>query len=168
MKCIVMNSSVVIALSKLELLHLLAKLYDKVVIPAYVYREVVVEGSGKPGSRELQELLDSADNVMLQEAEDRKLVESLHDPLGWGEAEAIAIALESNCYVGLDDRIARNKARSLNLEIIGTLGILRRAYDHNLISKDQFINSIKRLKEFGFRISDDIIKELIEKLNDKC
>jgi len=81
-----------------------------------------------------------------------------------GESEAIALALEHNCTVGLDDRIARSKARSLGLNIIGTLGILRKAYDNNLISKNQLIDSIRKLKDLGFRISDTVIRELIEKL----
>lgn len=59
MKCIVVNSSIIIALSKLGLLRLLTELYDKIIIPKYVYREVAITGIGRPGSEELKELNES-------------------------------------------------------------------------------------------------------------
>ncbi len=121
-------------------------------------------GSGRPGSEELKGLIRTKDNVKVLKAKNRKLVELLHDLLGWGESEAIAIALEHNCIVRLDNRIARSKARSLGLNIIGTLGILRRAHDSNLINKNQLIDNIEKLKEIGFSISDTIVRELIKKL----
>jgi len=52
------------------------------------------------------------------------LVEALHDPLGLGEAEAIALAIEYNCIVVLDDRIARSKAKSMGLKVISIMGLL--------------------------------------------
>jgi len=121
-------------------------------------------GSGRPGSEELKGLIRTKDNVKVLKAKNRKLVELLHDLLGWGESEAIAIALKHNCIVRLDNRIARSKARSLGLNIIGTLGILRRAHDSNLINKNQLIDNIEKLKEIGFSISDTIVRELIKKL----
>ncbi len=93
------------------------------------------------------------------------VVEALHDPLGFGEAEAIAIALEQNCIVALDDRIARLKARSMGLKITGTLGLLRKAYNKRLINKSTLVQALKQLKQHGFRISDNIIHEVVEKLN---
>jgi len=37
--------------------------------------------------------------------------------LGLGEAEAIALALEHQCVVVLDDRVARSKAKSMGLDV---------------------------------------------------
>ncbi len=99
-KCIVVNSSVVIALAEINLLGILTNLYEEVVVPEAVYEEVVVKGRGKPGSRELGILVQKS-KVGLLSPSSRSVVEALHDPLGLGEAEAIAIALEKNAWLPL-------------------------------------------------------------------
>ena len=47
---VVVNSSVLIFLSKIGLLHLLKELFGVVYIPDAVYREVVIEGGERPGA----------------------------------------------------------------------------------------------------------------------
>ena len=47
---VVVNSSVLIFLSKIGLLHLLRELFGVVYIPDAVYREVVIEGGGRLGA----------------------------------------------------------------------------------------------------------------------
>ena len=165
-QCIVVNSSAVIALAKINLLDIIADLYKWVIIPSAVYEEVAVRGRGKPGSRELENLVRQ-NRARLHALRHRAFVEALHDPLGLGEAEAIALALEQNYIVALDDRIARSKARSIGLKVIGTVGLLRRAYDKRLIDKNMLIQALKQLRRHGFRISDDIICEVTERLDDE-
>jgi len=92
------------------------------------------------------------------------LVEALHDPLGIGEAEAVALAIENSCMVILDDRIARLKAESIGLKVIDAVGLLRLAYDKGLIGKDGLIQALRKLRERGFRISDEIIRKVIDKI----
>jgi len=159
----VMNSSVIIALAEIGLMGIMASLTAEVIIPRAVYEEVVVRGRGRPGSRELEELVHQG-KVKLLAPRDQALVKALHDPLGLGEAEAIALAIEYNCIVVLDDRIARSKAKSMGLKVIGTIGLLRRAYDKGLIDKNKLIQALKQLREHGFRISDEIVQEVLEKL----
>jgi len=67
--------------------------------------------------------------------------------------------------VALDDRIARSKAKSMGLKVVGTLGLLREAYDEGIMVKGMLIRFLKQLKHQGFRISDDVIHEILEKLN---
>ncbi len=134
----VINSSVVIALAEIGLTDIMILLTVEVIVPRAVYEEVVARGRGRPGSRELEELVQQG-KVKLLSPRDRVLVEALHDPLGLGEAEAIALAVERNCVVVLDDRIARSKAKSMGLKVIGTVGLLRRAYDKGLIDRDGLI-----------------------------
>jgi len=72
------------------------------------------------------------------------------------------LAIEKNCIAGLDGRMARRKVRILGIKIIGTLGILRRAYDEGLITEEKLIESLQELRKMGFRISKEIIDELLE------
>jgi len=162
-ECIVVNSSVIIALAKVGLLNILSELYKEVIVPKAVYDEVVIRGQGKSGSQELERLIRLG-QVKLFPPKDSGVIEMLHEFLGLGESEAIALALEKGCFVALDDRIARSRARSMKLKLIGTLGILRRAYDRELISKEALIQALKALRQSGFRISESIIKEIERKL----
>ena len=135
----------------------------EIIVPQAVYEEVVVRGRGRPGSRELEELARQG-KVKVLVPRDIVLVEALHDPLGMGESEAIALAVEHNCTVVLDDRIARLKAKSMGLAVKGTIGLLRLAYDKGLIDKDKLVQALRRLKEHGFRISDEVINEALKRL----
>ena len=161
--CMVINSSVVIAFAEIGLTDIIVSLTVEVIVPRAVYEEVVVRGRGRPGSRELGELVQQS-KVRLLSPRDRVLVEALHDPLGLGEAEAIALAIEYNCVVVLDDRIARSKAKSMRLKVIGTVGLLRRAYEKGLVDKDGLIQALKQLREHGFRISNEVVQEVLKKL----
>jgi len=82
----VVNSSVIIALAEIGLMGIMASLTAEVIIPRAVYEEVVVKGRGRPGSRELEELVHQG-KVKLLASRDQALVKALHDLLGLGEAE---------------------------------------------------------------------------------
>ena len=50
-----------------------------------------------------------------------------------GEAEALALAAEKQCCIVTDDRKARVVAKQLNLQFIGTVGILIKAKQAQII-----------------------------------
>lgn len=54
-RTVVSNSSPLIHLSQIGRLSLLREFFGELLIPPAVYREVVVEGRGRPGSREVRE-----------------------------------------------------------------------------------------------------------------
>jgi predicted nucleic acid-binding protein len=90
-------------------------------------------------------------------------VNALLDPLGQGEAETITLAIEEEAdYVVLDDRLARRKARTLGLNVIGTLRVLRMMLDSGLVSKEELAASLETLVQIGFRISTDIIEKVFK------
>lgn len=77
-----------------------------------------------------------------------------------GEAEAIVLALEVNAgLILLDDREARIQAKSLGLNVTGTLGILLRARRLGLIRNLR--PEIEKLKKTGFRISQSLEEEIL-------
>ncbi|MGH9948690.1 MAG: DUF3368 domain-containing protein [Pyrinomonadaceae bacterium] len=77
-----------------------------------------------------------------------------------GEAEAIAVAIENDCLLITDDKQARKVARSLDLQVIGTVGILIRAKQQGLIESIKPI--IDSLEATGFHISRTLIREALE------
>ena len=52
---VVSDSSPLIYLSQIRRLYLLREFFKEILIPQAVYYEVVVEGVGRPGSREVKE-----------------------------------------------------------------------------------------------------------------
>lgn len=77
-----------------------------------------------------------------------------------GEAETIALTVEEKAdYIVMDDKLARRRAKSMGLNVIGTLRVLRLMYDTKLIDKSQLLKSLEKLKETGFRISNKLLKK---------
>ena len=73
--------------------------------------------------------------------------------LGPGESEALALALEyREAVVVLDDRVARNVARTLGLKMTGTLGLLLDAKRAGRIEKVTPL--LNELESLGFRLAD--------------
>jgi predicted nucleic acid-binding protein len=80
---VVVDSSVLISLSAISQLELLRKRFPEVTIPQAVQQEVVIEGKGQPGSREVQ----ASSWIRVQEVHDRPFVRLLEAELDPGESE---------------------------------------------------------------------------------
>lgn len=160
----VLDSSVIIALSSLGYLDHPKDVFEEILVPQAVYQEICIKGRGLPGDRELRDLADRG-VIEIRNVRNRVLVNALLDPLSLGEAEALALAVEeeAECVV-IDDRLARSRAKAMGLKVIGTLRILRLFLDARLISKKELLSALEELRKFGFRISNEIIKEVKEEL----
>ena len=85
--------------------------------------------------------------------------------IGAGESEAIALALElGNVFVLLDDKKARQIAKQLGLEIIGTIGLILRAKRKGLIEKVKPV--LNELIMAGFRIKVNLYQEALRLANE--
>ena len=151
---VVSNSSVIIALARICRLDLLEKLFRKIIVPEAVWREIAVEG--KPG----REKILRAGFIHVKKADNKRLVALLEEFVDSGEAEAIVLALERNADLLLvDDKDARNLAKKLELQVMGTLGVIALARYKGLIPKAKPI--IDRLVESSFWISQRILEEFL-------
>jgi predicted nucleic acid-binding protein len=120
------------------------------------------QGKGLTGSRELSKAIKQQ-KVKVVKPENQELVKALLDPLGRGEAEAIALASSIKpAYIVLDDRLARIKAQNMGLNVIGTLRVLRLMYKRNVFPFETLLASINTLETIGFHISEQVIQELME------
>ena len=160
----VLNSSVVIALSTLGYIHKLKNVFTEVLVPRAVYDEICVRGRGLIGERDLLEAVKEG-VITVKDVKNRLLVNALLDPLALGEAETITLTVEEKAdYIVMDDKLARARAKSMGLNVIGTLRVLRLMYDAKLIDKSQLLKCLEKLKQAGFRISDQVIKKVIRKI----
>ncbi len=125
----VTNSGPLIVMAKINHLHLLPVLYGEVIIPPAVYHEVVVVGQarGYSDAAALQAFLDSRG---WQSSQPPEMPSQLTGEarLGKGEREAIALALQHQSLLLVDEVYARSVATRLGIETVGSLGILVEAY----------------------------------------
>jgi len=150
-KIIISDTSCLIALQNIGLLNLLKDLYQEILITQEVKNEF---GSDLP------------DWIIVLEVKNKEKQAEIEERLDKGEASSIALALEIKDSVLIIDEIKGRKiAKSLNIEIIGTIGILLLADKRGLI-KD-VLSIILRLVNKGFRLSDKLIDKLIEKYSKK-
>jgi predicted nucleic acid-binding protein len=128
---VVADSTPLIALASIGKLHLLQKLYQRIVIPNAVYEEVVHQGKGRSGSSEVRNAVwIQTRTVTQQPSSDQQLPSGL----GRGESEAIILAKELSAdLIVMDETAGRKEATRRGLRLIGTIGVLQQAKLQGLI-----------------------------------
>lgn len=150
-KIIISDTSCLIALSNIGLLDILRDLYQEVIIT----KEVQAEFSGNLPEWIIVSEVKNKD----KQAEIEKIVDK-------GEASSIALALETkNSILIIDEVKGRKIAKSFNLDIIGTIGILLLADKKGLIT--DVLSAILKMVNRGFRLSDTLLDKLIDKYGKK-
>ena len=148
---VIADTSCLIALSKIEAIDLLEKLYHEVYITEEIAKEF---GDGLPHWIKIEKVK----NLKYQQLLDLYL-----DP---GEASAIAFALDlENVLLILDDLKGRKEAERLGLTFTGTLGVLFKAKKQGIIKGLKPF--IENLKVVGFRISRNIEEEILKRSEEK-
>lgn len=127
MPLVISDASTLIHLAAIGRLDLLKDFYGKVVIPAFVWREVVEEGKGRAGAVEV-ERAQRGEWITVEAVQDTPLRQLLCRDLDEGEAEVVALAVERSAdLVLVDESEARRVAARFGLRKTGVIGILVRA-----------------------------------------
>lgn len=155
---IVSDSSPLIALSSVDRVELLEKLFGTVLIPPAVHKEVF--GSLSSEKKALPDFI-RVENVS-KEISSRFLRMNLHA----GESDAIILAIEkkSNGII-LDDKQARETAHQLGLRVIGTLGVLMLAKEKEYLAEARPL-IIQMMERINFRIAPGILNRALAILNE--
>jgi predicted nucleic acid-binding protein len=145
---VISNTSCLIALSNIDMLEILQKRYGRIIVTPEVFNEF---NDPLP------------DWISVIAVEDASKTNFLANNLDIGESSVIALASEiDNPLLILDDGKARRYAKTMGLNITGTLGIIIKSHELGLI--DDALSVIRRLRSIGFRVPGDIEDELIKKL----
>lgn len=149
------DSSTLIHLAGIGRLELLELFYGKILITPAVWKEVVVDGGGRPGAREVKEAHESGWVEVIAPG-NKSVVRLLERELHKGEAETIALAIERRSEViFLDESEARRVADVYGLSKTGVVGILIRAKLEGRVA--QLREELDRLRgKAGFWIGDEI------------
>ena len=144
---IICDTSPLQYLHQLRHLDILRSLASRVVVPPAVANELQ---EGLQQGIDLPEVA-SFEWLTIRRPSSAPVLPLVTD-LGAGESEVLALALETQApVVVLDDRVARNVARVLGLNITGTLGLLLGAKRVGLIEKVEPL--LDELESLRFRLA---------------
>ena len=159
---VVSNTTPLIGLAVIERFDLLRQLFGQVYIPKAVYQEAVIFGREVGGAK--QEV-STATWIKTVVVKNRLAVTVLLDELDLGEAETIVLAHEICAdWVLMDERKGRRKLSQLNLNKIGTLGILLKAKQMKLLPVIE--PEIEKLHQQGFSLSQAVIDTILHQANE--
>lgn len=131
------------------------------LVPSAVWREIVTEGEGKPGAKELEEARE-AGWATAEGTKSTEPLKLLSRELGAGEAEAIALANQHPDHILLvDEAVVREVAEVYELEKTGIVGLLLRARLEDEVPLQR--EALRELREQeGFWIDDELDERVLE------
>jgi len=151
---VVSDTSPINYLILLDIIDVLPELYETVIVPPEVMREL----TAKKTPAVVREWIATPPDWLEARLNTGLIIDDRIDP---GECAAIALAIELKPdYFAVDDANARIIAREHNLEIVGTVGIIERAYQAGLLELKPTLDA---LLQTNFRISEHIIQQVIDR-----
>lgn len=140
---VILDTSCLIVLSKINQINIIGKLFKDVVIP-----EAVADEFGE----------DLPDFIKIKKVKSKNLKKMASAFLDKGESEVIAFALESSADgIVIDEKKGRKVAKELNIKVIGTIGLILLAYKKEIIKDPGVI--LKKMSQAGFYIPEKILNE---------
>jgi len=155
-RLVVTDTGPLIALARSGYLRFLPLLFNDVVIPEAVKKELCLEKE-LPGCSALRQELDhnTGFRVVASQRLDMRLIEVL-DP---GEAEAISLAGELNAVLLIDEKKGRCVALKRGISIVGTGRILVAAKQRGWLDSMEY--ALNKLRASGYRLSDSLCAALL-------
>ncbi len=155
------DSSCLISLAVVEALWLLPHLFSEILIPEAVYEEVVLQGAGRPGAKEVQE----AAWIKCVTVTAREIVKELRaQGLGKGEAEVLALAGEGRGdLVLVDDERTWQVAETKGIAYLRSVELLLEAYRRGLLKAGEVEEKVKALGEKRW-LSPKVVEEALRQL----
>ncbi|MCB0290200.1 MAG: DUF3368 domain-containing protein [Calditrichaeota bacterium] len=148
-KCIISDSTCLIALDRIGQLTLLKQLFEQIYVPTAVHREF-----GK-----------KVNWIKVTSVHNPIAIKTLMIQIDAGESEVIALALEmQDCVAILDDKKARRIAQDIGLKITGTVGLLLKAKKDGVIGKIKPL--LDQLNEAGFHVGGSLYQNALRLANE--
>ncbi len=151
----VVNASPIISLSKIDRIHLLSEVCDRVVIPQGVADEINLGGSADSAVIWLQQ----AGQAFIKPAPEIDSRIASWD-LGLGESQVLSWVINHTGYEAIiDDLAARKAAKILQIPVRGTLAVVVLAKQMGYISSVN--QDLENLVRVGLRISPAVLAQAI-------
>lgn len=153
MNLVVSDASPIPYLVLINAISVLPRLFSQVIIPGHVMTTELQSPSTPPSVRNWASNLPP-----WVEVRNPARPEALR--LHLGEEHAIALALEFNAPILLDEKGARKIAQEKGLVVIGTVGLIERAAAMNLIDLRE---SLTALQKTNMRINRSLISDALKR-----
>jgi len=168
---IVSNATPLIYLAKMDKLNLLVELFEAIQIAPEVKKECVDRGKQRHyGDAEIIDRYIREGKIKIHSLSTKTLKKSeeLADlfQIDKGEAQSIILAKEKEeTQILIDQTHARKAAKFMGLTPRGTLYVLLKLVDRNIISKNEAIKLLNDLINSNFFVSVRIYQKVLEALS---
>lgn len=158
MRKVIVNSTPLIALCKVNQLDLLRRLYEDITVPKAVFEEVTQKNDL------VRKEVTAASWIHIETVQDTKAKRMYRAKLHDGEVEVMILAQEheGEHLVVIDDNAARKTAQFLGLTLTGTMGVLIKAKELGYI--DSVMPIVNRMEEKQIFFSTGL-KERVKRLS---
>lgn len=154
---IVINTTPLIAISvATDSLEVLRFLYQNVIVPAEVEREILAAGPAAPGVAAFNR------STWLQRLNEPQSIPAfLRNSLDIGEAAVIQTALELGIdRVCIDEKVGRRIARLNDLTVTGSIGLMAKARQQGYTLDGE--QAIRQLRAHGIWLGQDVMRILTQ------
>jgi len=157
----VSDASPIIWLSQVMRCGLLRDLFTSIIIAPEVHVETVLRASGYPSEANVRAAIEAGWMRIVAPADMAK-VRAFRAHLHMGEAQTLVLAQEQGVVALVDDLEARNFAKAMGLQILGTAGILLLAKRYGL--RIDVKGTLDEMRALGFRLSEAVYDEITRQL----
>ena len=163
---VISDTTPLITLMKAGKLDVLHSLFGEVLLPEAVF----AEATGNETFRDEADIIRNSEFIKVVQIQNKSQVSFLQRATGLdlGESEAIIYADEAKADLLLMDEAAgRRVAQNMKLPITGSTGILIRAFQSGIITKDEADDAFDRIRKANRHISEKLINMAIDIIHGK-
>lgn len=152
------NTTPFIALSSVGLLHVLPSIFGEIVVAPSVVDEC------SEGGRILVPDLKNLSWIKVQAVQSDMRLPALFE-LDRGERDTLLLAaLSPKALVIIDEKLGRNMAEYLGLQVTGTLGVLAKARTQGLIPS--FLQAAHGMREQGIYFHEGLVSRIAARVGE--
>ena len=154
----IFNATPLIYLGKTSVLKKIIDVFNEIYITEAVYDEVVRKGK-QIGAEEAHIIEEYIKRGIIKVIKDSPATINFSETyqLGKGESSTILVAIEKNYIAIIDDERARKIGEKFNIEIHGTLFLLKLLFLLKKLSGAEVEDVIRDMVNKGFRLSTAVI-----------
>ncbi len=162
---VVVDSSVLIPLSKIAKLGLVRESFDEVLTIDEIYREVVEEGKGRKGTSKIKESFEEwivVENFDLEKAEEIAELEGITTV----DASLLLLAEKRDSILLTNDRALILVARSRNVDYYWLTTLVLKRVKEGDLGKNEALDLLDELIAAGMNLGPKVYSKLRKKIDE--
>jgi len=162
-KEVILNATPVIYLGKTNILKKVVEAFNEIYITEAVYDEVVEKGK-EIGAEEVHIVEKYIKDGVIKVIGNPSATDDFSETyqLGKGESSTILAAMNKKCIAIIDDERARKIGEKCNVEVHGTLFLLKLLFLLKKLNRTEIESVVKEMTNKGFRLDTHIILIFVE------